>query len=86
LNIKYIVTHQQLEVKQLKVRQGSHQPPLAHLQKQHVDRQPQTYPQVSMPTIIIGTLLFKLKVDIFILRFSIFQRVGSLDALCNLRI
>jgi hypothetical protein len=59
--IKYIGTHQELEVKQLKVRQGSHQPPLAHLQKQHVDSQPQTYPQVSMPTIIIDTLLFKLK-------------------------
>ena len=38
--ITYIVTHQELEVRQMKLRQGSHHPPLLHLQKQHVDHQP----------------------------------------------
>ena len=56
--IKYIVTQQEVEVRQVKVRQGSHQPPLTHLQTQHVDRQPQSHPQVSKPTIIRDTLLF----------------------------
>jgi hypothetical protein len=71
-------------VKQLKVRQGIHHPPLAHLEKQHVDSQPQTHPQVSLPAILMDTLLFTRIVNISILRFSTFLGVRSLDALGNL--